>query len=535
MRPFDRRQNSFKMDEITYLDRKTLFMDRMLLSLFERLRFDGRAVVHKGKRSFDPAGLAARMAKDPVRFPGFAEREGLAEAWLRSDLLDLMNRGKGARETLVGPRPFHLNAYKATNAKSVNDWGAAAQVWSMLYHADRPLLAELREFFGRGLDFASDRYDGHTELDIETLAILGIVDGIQVMAAPAPAPEPLEPLCLAEGRLLAEDLRALLAYRDVVPRLTLAGYARTIFGLHLALYQVRLFRLLPSWVAAAERGGPGSPCSNEGESGPALACPFAMSITLDATEQVTSKAGELARRSAEAQVASIPDYVRAVLLLNRVRDFAATQARLGNLAPPKKVADLLAILRTPPPDMEGWFQARIGDALAGQEADEAEDPIVTDLLRMPGSSINKYVELICLQRMRQEHSQLVRLVDSLGQKNREGGFIRQNPGVKAPRWFTLDSHLLETLIQIALVDRTGPAPQTRPMLLQDFLVWLRDRYGFEIYAPSFRDTPPEEHEGWQQNQSAFRERLHQIGFFADLSDAFNSQTIRPRYHLSPDD
>jgi hypothetical protein len=535
VRPFDRRQNSFKMDEITYLDRKTLFLDRMLLSLFERLRFDGRSVVHKGRRAFDPPGLAARMAKDPVRFPGFQGREDLAEAWLRSDLLDLMNRGKGVRETLVGPRPFHLNAYKATNSKSVNDWGAAAQVWAMLYHADRPLLAELRTFFGPGLDFDSDTYDGHTDLDIETLAILGIVDGVQVMASPSPAPEPLEPLCLAQGRLLADDLRRLLAYRDVIPRLALANHARTVFGLHLALYQLRLFRLLPSWVAAAERADPGSGCSVDGQLEPALSCPFSLPITLDATEQVTSQAGQLARRSADAQFASIPDYVRAVLLLNRVRDFAATQARLGNLAPPKKVADLLAILRAPPPDMEGWFQARIGDAVAGQDADEAEDPIVVDLLRMPGSAINKYVELICLQRMRQEHSQLVRLVDSLGQKNRDGGFIRQNPGVKAPRWFSLDSHLLETLIHVALVDRPGPSPRTRPLLLQDFLTWLRERYGFEIYAPSYRQVLPEEQEGWQQNQAAFRERLHQIGFFADLSDAFNSQTIRPRYHLSSDD
>jgi hypothetical protein len=532
MRPLDRRQITFKMDEVTYLDRKTLFLDRMLLTLFERLRFDGRSVVHKGKRSFDPRGLAARMAADHDRFPGFTGREDLAEAWLRTDLLDIMNRGKGSRESLVGPRPFHLNAYKATNAKTVNDWGAAAQVWAMLYHADRPLLAELRRFFGRGLDFDRDQYDGHTELDIETLAILGIVDGVQVMSSPAPAPEPLVPLCLAQGRLLADDLRRLLAYEGVVPRLVLAGYARTVFGLHLALHQLRLFRLLPAWVAAAEHNAAAVPCGVEDEPGAVLGCPFTMPITLDTTEQLTSGAGRLARASAEAQFASIPDYVRAVLLLNRLRDFAATQARLGNLVPPRTVAGLLAILRNPPADMEGWFQARIGDAVASGDPDEAEDPIVRELLRLPGTSLNKYVELICLQRMRQEHSQLVRLVDSLGQKNREGGFIRQNPGVKAPRWFVLDSHLLETLVQIALVDGARAPARTRPILLRDFLTWLRERYGFEVYAPSYRQVPPEEQEGWRQNQAGFRERLHQIGFFTDLSDAFNSQTIRPRYHLT---
>lgn len=534
MKPLDRRQNSFKMDEITYLDRKVLFLDRMLLALFERLRFDGRAVVHKGRRAFEPAGLAARMAKDTERFPGFAGREDLAEAWLRSDLLDLMNRGKGSRETLVGPRPFHLNAYKATNAKYAKDWGAAAQVWAMLYHADRPLLADLRAFFGRGLDFGTDRYDGQTELDIETLAVLGLVDGIQVMPAPGPAPAPLTPLCRSQGHLLADDLRRILAYQDVVPRLALASYARTIFGLHLALYQLKLFRLLPAWVAAAERQETALPCSVDGQHAPALECPFAMTITLDTTESVASSAGQLARLSAQAQFASIPDYVRAVLLVNRLRDFAATQARLGAISPPKTMTDLLALLRNPSADMEGWFQARIGDAVASEDPDETEDPIVLDLLRLPGSSLNKYVELICLQRMRQEHSQLVKLIDSLGQKNREGGFIRQNPGVNAPRWFVLDSHLLEALVHIALVEGTGSSARTRPMLLRDLITWLRERYGFEIYAPAYRQVPPEEQDGWQLNQAGFRERLHQIGFFSDLSDAFNSQTIRPRYHLTPD-
>jgi len=63
---------------------------------------------------------------------------------------------------------------------------------------------------------------------------------------------------------------------------------------------------------------------------------------------------------------------------------------------------------------------------------------------------------------------------------------------------------------------------------------LRARYGFVVYAPARRDeeAPPEEQEAWRRNRQAFRERLHQIGFFVDLSDAYNSQTLRPRYEVS---
>jgi len=122
-------------------------------------------------------------------------------------------------------------------------------------------------------------------------------------------------------------------------------------------------------------------------------------------------------------------------------------------------------------------------------------------------------------------------VDSLTQKNRPGGFLRQTVGSRAPRWFVMSSGLLETLAQIAVVERNEGRLDTRPVLLDDFVTWLRRRYGFVIYAPTHREVPPDEYAAWQQNERALRDRLHEIGFFVDLSDAYNSQTLRPRYQL----
>lgn len=110
--------------------------------------------------------------------------------------------------------------------------------------------------------------------------------------------------------------------------------------------------------------------------------------------------------------------------------------------------------------------------------------------------------------------------------------MRQTAGRAAPRWFTLDSHLLETLVQIAVVGRASDGTLwTRAILLDDFVDWLRTRYGFVVYAPAHREVPPEELGAWRENERAFRQRLHQIGFFTDLSDAYNSQTLRPRYQV----
>ncbi len=49
----DLKQRAFKADEITYLDRKTILLDRMLLNLFELLRFDGRPAVRRRRRAID--------------------------------------------------------------------------------------------------------------------------------------------------------------------------------------------------------------------------------------------------------------------------------------------------------------------------------------------------------------------------------------------------------------------------------------------------------------------------------------------------
>jgi len=527
------RQRSFKADEISYLDRKSIQLDRMLLKLFELLRFDGRPVVRARRKVIDIDSLVALMQANPERFPGFNDYPEVARAWLKSNLLEIMRRGRTGQETVVGPRPFHLNAFKLINPKAAQDYGASTQVWAMLYHADPTLLERLKEFFGKGLDTTSDQYDGTTVLDIETLAVLSLCDQVPVYTATTRVPEPVRPLCLRQGRLLSDDLRRLLAYEDVVPRHVLAGYVRTVIGLHLSLYMLRLLRLLPDWVSVAERNAPASACNvDEGPTHNEGVCPFDAEIVVDLTDDRTSPSAALAGASAAEHFDRIPGYVRAVVLINRLKEFAAVQTAASKRAPARTAQDLLAILQQPPSEMDGFFAARIADVLT-LDRDEEEDPAVLAVLQMEDlSPLQQYVELVCMQVMKVERKRVVDLLDSLTQKNRSGGLLRQSAGARSQRWFALGSGLLETLIQIAVIERDPDgAVRSRNLLLDEFEEWLRTRYGLVIYAPAHRDVPPEEQEGWRLNELALRQRLHQIGFFIDLSDAYNSQTLRPRYQV----
>lgn len=530
-----KQQTAFKTDEITYLDRKTILLDRMLLNFFERLRYDGRPAVKTRRRQIDVEALAKQMAELPARFPGFAERPRVARAWLTNDLLEIQNRGKPGREAVVGPRPFHINAYKLTNQAAVQDYGASQQVWAMLYYADPELLGRLKAFFARGIDLALDAYDKATPLDVETLAILGLADQVKYHPSPSPIETPVRPLCAMQGVLMADDLRAVLAYEEAVPRHVLATYIRTILGLHLALFMLRVLRIVPDRVdsAARQRLTLGCPVEGDVHAAGRVGCPYQWELVVDLTEDPTSGPAALAAASAAQHYAAIPAYVRAVFVVHRLKEYAVI---LPGFSKGASLDDYLRLLADPPANADGFFLARIADLLS-VTADEAPDPIAEAIRGSPGlSPLEKYVELICLKRMKIERKRVTELIDSLAQKNRAGGLMRQPAGRRSVRRFALDSMLLEVLAQIAVVQQTSNGGiATRPMLIDDFVRWLRFRYGFVVYAPAHREVPPEEQEAWRRNEQALRMRLHEIGFFVDLSDAYNSQTLRPRYAVKSDD
>lgn len=526
----DARHKAFKTDEVTYLDRKNINLDRAMLRLFRLLRFNGKQDVRIRKLNVNMSSLVALMTSAPgTKFDGFSLRPDIAEAWLRSDLLDFVSRGR-PNEAVVGPRPFHLNAFKLTEAPAVQDYGASDQAWAMLHHADPGVLALLKGFFIRGLDPALDQYDGSTELDLHTQAVLNLVDLVSKRSPDSgPSPVPIRPLCMAQAQLLSEDLRRLLAYEAEVPRLVLADYVRTTIGLHLSLYVLRLLRLIPAAVHSASAGGPDIPCSLAGHATAGVDCPFATEIVVDLTDDPRSGPAELARRSADEHLAQLGAYVRSIFTINRLKDFVTAFDRSPKQ---RTLHDYLAVLRDPPDELEGFFRTRLADLNAGAATEGEVDPIEETILAQPGPSLDKLVELITRERLPNERKRLIDLIDSLAQKNKPGGFLRQSAGARSPRWFVLGGQLLETLAQIAVIDHASGRVRSRPMLIDDFLSWLRSRYGFVIYAPLHRSVPPEDYEAWRANERAFRERLQQVGFFTDLSDAFNSQTIRPRFEIS---
>ena len=100
--------------------------------------------------------------------------------------------------------------------------------------------------------------------------------------------------------------------------------------------------------------------------------------------------------------------------------------------------------------------------------------------------------------------------------------------------------LLEVLLQIAVLKPGGAEGfHTGELRVDELLVFLRERYGIFIdqlpRGDGFATTSIEGRRALRHNVRAFTGRLREIGFYRDLSDAYVTQTITPRYRIVPGD
>jgi hypothetical protein len=145
-------------------------------------------------------------------------------------------------------------------------------------------------------------------------------------------------------------------------------------------------------------------------------------------------------------------------------------------------------------------------------------------------------------RGRYHHKYIVDTIDALLLKSRPGAAIAQPH--RGRRRFVLDSALLEVLVQVALL-RVNPRGSSSPythhtvsLRLDEFLALLRNRYGLHVdrlpTGDGFGPAGLEEEAALRANTEAFTTRMREIGFYDDLSDAYLTQVITPRFTITED-
>src|SRR5262249_15091293 len=148
---------------------------------------------------------------------GFDTYKEIAKAWLESDIFDLVNRG-GVREAVASLRPLHLDAPKIRVAKHCRDYNHADALYACLEHGDRQALLDLKSYLDRGRDPGTSYASAEAQVDLDTLTVIKLVEGIPKLYSSGVRLTASPPVCRGQARILCDDVQRLLAYQHAVPR-----------------------------------------------------------------------------------------------------------------------------------------------------------------------------------------------------------------------------------------------------------------------------------------------------------------------------
>lgn len=542
------RDKEFRTPKVSYLDFKHIEMDRVLTMLFPRLKYDGYAS-RRPPRGADLSvdEFLADFLEHPEWFSGFDQHPDVVRSWIETDLMDLVNRGK-SNQALAAPRPLHGNTYKFRNAKHTRDYGAAEQAYWMLFYARKgkgqAARDALRRFFFPGVDLVTDRYDPSASVDVETQAILRLDHQVTQDMKDSKEPSRFQPLCIGQADIMADDILRLLAYEPYIPRSVLVDYLKTLMAFHLALYHLKLLQMLPKLVK--QRAGNDLCTTKECPINPGMdnameGCPYRVALVVDMGDVNNPHMAELARKSTDRLYRQIPAFVQANFVVKKLDEMAEyLSKKTGKLASPANgtfsVGDLVALLK-PEHDIErqAYFKFRLASLIEeSSSGNEDVDPEIRAVTAMGLGEFESFIEILMAYRGKFHRQYITECLDSLLLKNKETGLLAQSRTKGSARRFVLGSKLLEVLLQIAVLTQDGGRFVTREVRIEELLGFLRNRYGLHI------DRLPEsgqsnssilDRRALRLNLEAFKRRLREIGFYEDLSDAYVTQKVSPRYAI----
>lgn len=510
------KEESILRNELIYAgDAKAVNIDNVFVNLFMLLKHNGiRPRQRARSNSFiDLETLQRVFAKleEDGAVKGFSENKEAAVLWMRSNLVNMVFRGNLDKEKISSLRPIHLESYRVRNAAHTRDYNTADQVYLML-GANPKVKEDLKSFLMEGWDNTTNKINIKDGLDVDSLGLLHIIKNIKPGFLDTNSSlNQIKPLLEKQAKLYCDDVRRLLVYKRKIPRNVVVDYLKTITSFHLSIYIQKLVYQLPKMI---EKG------SIEHEDN--------WNIVIDATDNNESKIAKLASADAENLTNSIYDYIKATFQVNAaLRRLKLEKTDSSNLN------KALSVLSEKPSGFEIYFETQWDNLYNSLEDDDRE--LIKDMVKYEDTYFDKYIELIVKARGAYQYRYHVQLIDNLAQKNTERGFMSQGRSKKHPRRFVLGTRLLETLVQILVLDVADDKFTTKTLSIEELIENIRNRYGLIINGLSeerFNEADLITHLAFKENVESFKMKLRQIGFYNDLSDAYILQRIRPRYELN---
>lgn len=501
----------FKLDQLPVPETRWIGSDEMLTQLWLRLEYANRKTTHKETPRQRVAELASLLEGDSTHFQGFASGSGVAETWIRADLFKIPKRYP---DEFTVARPVHLPATRLRNAKRESDANASAIPYQWIRELD-PELGEILRAWLR-VKTVDDRMG-----DLPTYALALLADNeAEEIIVKGERPGVVPMLCNTRGRWYTEDLRALLAYSEHLPRAVLVEHIRRLTMLHIALH------LIQTYQAVVEiETDPDATCGCE--SG-ADRCRWMPSVVTDCGEDPRSEVAKLAELSWTDVEFTLSGYVRAHLRLRKAMEFAQSSLNRGRKLDLTSIRGLARVRSgASKTSFEEWSRSRVEQVVL---AEPGLRDMVNEYESMDLAPFDVYLSLLNFDGERRWFSYHRQVLDSVFGKNFRDGAMRQPLGGRRRRRLALSPPLVETLVLAAMVrfDSDGH-PMTRPLRVDQLVDILASRYGLLVaQPPNSLEEDPAATRAMLMNNLTLRTRLRQAGLFVDQSDAFLTQTIRPR-------
>ncbi len=519
--PLTRPHKEYVLDYINPIDPHLIRVDRAFGNFLWLLKNNGRPVKASKKSVMLVRELADKVSMDKKHFKGLeGDRKEILGKWMASDFADIVqSRSKelSGEAVLAGLLPLHLDVVKLRHPTYARDYGTSRYIYNVAKNS-QPLMEELKSFFGVDIH---EKQVG-PEIDIETLFLVLLLANFWDDPSSTKREPDYGPLCAGEAAIFIDDLLRVLVYRNYIPRREIIRYLLTLTSFHLALSTLKTIKVVNG---ICESGNKCKDCRpNTLLLDPTPGCGYRLDIFVDLTEQ-KDFGYELARRKVQQHYAELSKYMKNYIQLKKLDEFA--QKRLEEGQWKKSVMGLLDLKGHP--KAAGYFEGRIDDLVEPEPGEE----INTDLDRIRKLNldpVDTYVEMLYSLLHKRTIPRYRKMLDSFCGKNLDTGFLRAGKG-KIGRRYYLGSELLETLVQVSVLDYQHGHLKQRGITIKDFVEWLKNRYGILIDEYGETVENAEIAQAMSKNYGALKDRLRQLGFYADLSDASNSQRIQPRYKV----
>ncbi|MBF0649239.1 hypothetical protein IR083_10440 [Dysgonomonas sp. GY75] len=502
----------FRNELIFAGDAKNITLDTTLINLFMLMRNNGSRIKLKLRHThtIDSLKKYLESLEKQGHIEGYKDNEEAGEDWLRSNLINMVNRGNLQKENISSLRPMHLESYRIRNVKYARDYNSSDQVYLMLSKQPN-VLQSLKDYLSIGWDESSKTIVSNSQLDVDTVGVLHLMRNISIEVLPADNINRIKPLLERQADLFCDDIKRLLVYKNIIPRNIFIEYLQTLIGFHLSLYFQKLIVFLPRMIKAGKK---------ELEDD--------WSIVVDVTDNLDSRISSVACADMLGTLNSQLDYFKSTMQINAVMTLPQF-----SMKKPDDLDQVLSVLANRDATFEAYFMAKFSD-LIGRFTEQEDKEQLGDFVQYEKSFFDKYV--LCLTKVRgaYQFKHTSSFLDKISMKNTETAFIADGRSRKHPRRAVLGSGLLETLVQLLVLEIEGNKFVSKPLSIDELIDKLRDRYGIIINGldeARFANTDVQTHLAFKENVEAFKNKLRQIGFYTDLSDANILQKIRPRYKI----